>query len=99
MGVQAGKHSQQMCPWPYVTGTFARGTIIISTATVLVRFGHVQRVGVGMYISLRVTGLETAVGYEDTAAATATYSLPACNHEGGDSSVWGIQGTHSAILN
>ena len=42
-------------------------------------------------------GLETAVGYEDTAAATARYSLPACHHKGGDSS--GIQGTHPAILN
>ena len=28
------------------------GTIIISTATVLVCFGYVQRVGVGMYIPL-----------------------------------------------
>ena len=59
------------------------GTIIISTATVLVCFGYVQRVAVGMYVLLRVIDLETAVGYEDTAAATAGYSLPACNHRGG----------------
>ena len=64
-----------------------RGTIIISTATVLVCFGYVQRVDVGMYISLMAIGLETAVGYEDTAAATARYSLPAYNPKGGDSSV------------
>ena len=56
-------------------------------ATVLVCFGYVQRVGVGMYISLMVIGLETAVGYEDTAAATARYSLPAGNHRVRDSSV------------
>ena len=65
------------------------GTIMISTATVLVCFGYVQRVDVGMHISLMVIGLKTAVGYEDTAAATARYSLPACNHQdtAGDSSV------------
>ena len=48
-----------------------------STATALVCFGYAQRVDVSMYISLRVLGLETAVGYEGTAAATARYSLPA----------------------
>ena len=58
------------------------GTIIISTATVLVCFGYVQRVGVGMYILLRGIDLETAVGCEDTAAATARYGMPACNHKG-----------------
>ena len=50
------------------------GTIIISTATVLVCFGYVQRVDVGRYISLMAIGLETAVGDEDTVAATARYS-------------------------
>ena len=56
------------------------GTIIISTATVLVCFAYVQRIAVGMYLSLRVIDPETAVGYEGTAAATARYSLCACNH-------------------
>ena len=50
--------------------------MIISTATVWVCFGYVQRVDVGMYISLMVIGLETAVRYAGTAAATARYSLP-----------------------
>ena len=60
-----------------------RGTIIISTATVLVCFGYVQRVDVGMYISLSIIVRETAVGYEDTTAVIARYSLHAGNHKGG----------------
>ena len=59
------------------------GAIIISTATVLVRFGYVQHVDIGMYISLMVIGLVTAVGYEDTAAATASASASAHRGRGG----------------
>ena len=48
----------------YCTLTVYWGTIIISIATALVCSGHVQRVGVGMYIPLMAIGLEIAVGYE-----------------------------------
>ena len=51
---QSGPHLSQR----WVCG----GTIIISTATVLVCFAYLQRVDVGMYISLMAIGLETAVG-------------------------------------
>ena len=61
------------------------GTIIISTATTVLVCGYVQRNGAGVYISLRVIDLETAVGYEDTAVLGTmkqrilSYRAPPCH--------------------
>ena len=62
-------------------------TIIISIATVLVRFGYVQHIGVGMVHSTCSPGaLKLLNVMKIIAAATARYSRPACNHKGGDNS-------------